>query len=42
MASSFDVVREMRVIPITRDLVVQLVVVTLLPIAPAPGLPHRK
>lgn len=34
MASSFDVVREMRVIPITRDLVVQLVVVTLLPIAP--------
>jgi hypothetical protein len=34
MASSFDVVREMRVIPITRDLVVQLVVVTMVPIAP--------
>jgi hypothetical protein len=34
MASSFDVVREMRVLPITRDLAVQLVVMTLLPIAP--------
>lgn len=34
MASSFDVVREMRVLPVTRDLVVQLVVMTLLPIAP--------
>jgi hypothetical protein len=34
MASSFDVVREMRVIPVTRDLVVQLIVMTLLPIAP--------
>jgi hypothetical protein len=34
MASSFDVLREMRVVPITRDLVVQLVMMTLLPIAP--------
>jgi hypothetical protein len=34
MASSFDVLREMRIIPITRDLVVQLVITTLLPIAP--------
>jgi hypothetical protein len=34
MASSFDVLREMRVIPITRDLVVQLVMMTLLPLAP--------
>jgi hypothetical protein len=34
MASSFDVLREMRVVPITRDLVFQLVVMTLLPIAP--------
>jgi hypothetical protein len=34
MASSFDVLREMRVIPITRDLIVQLVLMTLLPIAP--------
>jgi len=34
MSSSFDVVREMRLVPITRDLVVQLVVMTLLPIAP--------
>ena len=34
MASSFDVLREMRVIPITRDLIVQLVIMTLLPIAP--------
>jgi hypothetical protein len=34
MASSFDVVREMRVVPITRDLVFQLVMMTLLPIAP--------
>jgi hypothetical protein len=28
------VLREMRVVPITRDLVVQLVVLTLLPLAP--------
>jgi hypothetical protein len=34
MASSFDVLREMRVVPITRDLVVQLVIMTLVPIAP--------
>jgi hypothetical protein len=34
MASSFDVLREMRVVPITRELIVQLVVMTLLPIAP--------
>jgi hypothetical protein len=34
MSSSFDVVREMRVIPITRELMVQLVVMTLLPLAP--------
>jgi hypothetical protein len=34
MASSFDVLREMRIIPITRELIVQLVVMTLLPIAP--------
>jgi hypothetical protein len=34
MSSSFDVVREMRLVPITRDLVIQLVVVTLLPLAP--------
>lgn len=34
MASSFDVVREMRVVPITRELMVQLIVMTLLPIAP--------
>ena len=34
MSSSFDVVRQMRIAPITRDLVVQLVVMTLLPIAP--------
>jgi hypothetical protein len=34
MASSFDVVREMRVIPITRELAAQLLVMTLLPIAP--------
>ena len=36
MASSFDVLREMRVIPVTRDLIVQLVIMTLLPIAPSP------
>ena len=34
MASSFDVVREMRVVPITRELVFQLVVMTLLPSVP--------
>jgi hypothetical protein len=34
MSSSFDVVREMRVVPITRDLAIQLVVMTVLPIAP--------
>jgi hypothetical protein len=34
MASSFDVLREMRVVPITRELVVQLVIMTLVPIAP--------
>jgi hypothetical protein len=34
MASSFDVVREMRIVPITRTLVVQLVVMTLLPLVP--------
>jgi hypothetical protein len=34
MSSSFDVLREMRLVPITRDLVLQLVVLTLLPIAP--------
>jgi hypothetical protein len=34
MDNSFNVVREMRVVPITRDLVLQLVMLTLLPIAP--------
>jgi hypothetical protein len=34
MGGSFDVVREMRIIPITRDTVLQLVVMTLLPVAP--------
>jgi hypothetical protein len=34
MASSFDVIREMRVVPITRTLVVELAVMTLLPLAP--------
>ena len=34
MASSFDVIREMRVIPVTRTLVVELAVMTLLPLAP--------
>jgi hypothetical protein len=34
MASSFDVIREMRVIPITRTLVAELAVMTLLPLAP--------
>jgi hypothetical protein len=34
MASSFDVIREMRVLPVTRTLVVELAVVTLLPLAP--------
>ncbi len=34
MASSFDVVREMRIVPITRTLVVQLVVMSLLPLVP--------
>jgi len=34
MANSFEVVRGMRVVPITRDTLVQLVVTTLLPVAP--------
>jgi len=34
MASSFDVVREMRVVPITRTLIVELAVMTLLPLSP--------
>jgi hypothetical protein len=34
MASSFDVIREMRVFPVTRTLVMELAVLTLLPIAP--------
>ena len=34
MGNSFEVVRSMRVVPITRDTLVQLIVVTLLPIAP--------
>ena len=34
MSSSFDVVREMRIVPITKELVVQLVILTLLPLAP--------
>ena len=34
IAASFDVVREMRVVPITRDTVLQLVVMTLLPVGP--------
>ncbi len=34
MGNSFEVVRSMRLLPITRDTLVQLVVVTLLPIAP--------
>src|SRR4029079_17364977 len=34
MASSFDVIREMRVVPITRTLVAELAVMTLIPLAP--------
>ena len=34
MANSFEVIRSMRVVPITRDTLVQLVVTTLLPVAP--------
>jgi hypothetical protein len=34
MANSFEVVRSMRLVPITRDTVLQLIVMTLLPIAP--------
>jgi hypothetical protein len=34
MAGSYDVVREMRVVPVTRDALVQLVLMTLLPVAP--------
>jgi hypothetical protein len=34
MANSFEVVRSMRLVPITRDTLVQLVVMTLLPVAP--------
>lgn len=34
MASSFDVIGEMRVVPVTRTLVVQLAVMTLLPLSP--------
>jgi len=34
MGASFDVVRAMRIVPITRETVVQLAVMTLLPVAP--------
>ena len=34
MGNSFEVVKSMRLVPITRDTLVQLVVVTLLPVAP--------
>jgi hypothetical protein len=34
LSNSYDVVREMRIIPVTRDALVQLAVMTLLPIAP--------
>jgi hypothetical protein len=34
LGNSFDLVRRMRVVPITRDAVVQLVVITLIPVAP--------
>jgi hypothetical protein len=34
MAGSYDVVREMRTLPVTRDMLVQLAVMTLLPLAP--------
>lgn len=34
MANTYDIVRGMRLVPITRDTVVQLVVMTLLPLAP--------
>jgi hypothetical protein len=34
MGNSFEVVRSMRLVPITRDTLVQLVVMTLLPVAP--------
>jgi hypothetical protein len=34
MATSFDVIREMRVVPITRTLVVELAIMTLIPVAP--------
>jgi hypothetical protein len=34
MGNSFEVARSMRVIPITRETLVQLVIFTLLPVAP--------
>jgi len=34
LGNSYDIVREMRTIPFTRDTVVQLAVITLLPVAP--------
>jgi hypothetical protein len=34
LGNSFELVRSMRVVPITRDAVVQLAVITLLPVAP--------
>lgn len=34
MGNSFEVVRSMRLVPITRDSLIQLIVVTLLPVAP--------
>jgi hypothetical protein len=34
LGNSFEVVRTMRTVPITRDMVVQLVAMTLLPVVP--------
>jgi hypothetical protein len=34
MGNSFEVARSMRVIPITRETLVQLIIFTLLPVAP--------
>jgi hypothetical protein len=34
MGNSFEVVRSMRLVPITRDALIQLIVITLLPVAP--------
>ena len=34
LANSFEVIRSMRVVPFTRDAVIQLAVITLLPCAP--------